>query len=258
MSATMESVLVGYDDPRISKYFDPATDASLYPEHPDFPYKGIRNGAELGAKGDRLTFSNISSDFNPTTSDGMRRAFMSDETHFLMAEAALRNWNGAGSASAHYEAGVKASFDEWGAAGASAYLADDTSTPIDYNDPKAEGAINDFVTRMTVTIAWDEAADNELKLEKIITQKWISAYMNSIEIWVDHRRTGYPKLPYNYQNDSNSDWGVVADDDFLRRLNFVNGERSNNGDGVAGATAALGGPDEIGTRLWWDTGGPNF
>ena len=83
--------------------------------------------------------------------------------------------------------------------------------------------------------------------------------MNSIEIWVDHRRTGYPKLPYNYQNDSNSDWGVVAADDFLRRLNFVNGERANNGPGVAGATAALGGPDEIGTRLWWDlaTGG-NF
>jgi hypothetical protein len=270
MSATMESVLVGYEDPRISKYFDPATtDAALYADHPSYPYKGIRNGAQLGAKGDRLSYSNISSDFNPTTSDGMRRAFMSEETHFLMAEAALRGWAGAGSAKVHYEQGVKDSFDEWGAAGAAAYLADDTKTPLDYDDPKADadpvadgiqnGAVNDFVTRMTVTVAWDDAADNELKLEKIITQKWISAYMNSIEIWVDHRRTGYPKLPYNYQNDSNSDWGVVAADDFLRRLNFVNGERANNGPGVAGATAALGGPDEIGTRLWWDlaTGG-NF
>lgn len=268
MSATMESVLIGYDDPRISKYFDPATDDTLYPDHPDFPYKGIRNGATLGAKGDRLSYSNISSDFNPTTADGMRRAFMSAETHFTLAEAALRGWNTPLSAQGHYEQGVKESFDEWGAAGAAGYLADNTKTPLDYDDPKADsdpdadgiqnGAINDFVTRMTATVAWDEAADNELKLEKIMTQKWIAAYMNSMEIWVDHRRTGYPKLPYNYQNDSNEDWGIVAADDFLRRMTFVNGERSNNGDGVAGATGFLGGPDEIGTRLWWDTGGPNF
>lgn len=266
MSATMESVLVGYEDGRISKYFDEATpsgeagetEAAYFGDHPDFKYKGIRNGAELGAKGDRLSFSNMSADFNPTTADGMRRCFMSTETHFLLAEAALRGWTGAGSAQANYEQAVNDSFAEWGAAGAADYLADDTKVPLDYNDPKAEGDVNDFVTRMTVTVKWDEAADNELKLEKIITQKWIAAYMNSIEIWVDHRRTGYPKLPYNYQNDSNSDWGVVAADDFLRRLIFVNGERNNNAGGVAGATTHLGGPDEIGTRLWWDTGGSNF
>ena len=62
---------------------------------------------------------------------------------------------------------------------------------------------------------WDEAADNEIKLEKIMTQKWIAAQHNSIEAWVDHRRTGYPKLPYNYQNDSSPDHGVIAEDDFL-------------------------------------------
>jgi hypothetical protein len=285
MSATMESVLVGYKDGRISKYFDEATpgkgvdaadaagvnetEAAYFALHPDSKYLGIRNGATLGAKGDRLNFSNIASDFNPTTSDGMRRCFMSAETHFLLSEAALRGWTGSGSAQAHYEQGVKDSFDEWGAAGAANYLADNTSTPLDYHDPKADadpdaagvqdnGGINDFVTRITATVAWDEAADNELKLEKIMTQKWIAAYMNTIEIWVDHRRTGYPKLPYNYQNDSNEDWGIIPADDFLRRMTFVNGERSNNGDGVAGATTALGGLDEIGTRLWWDTGGPNF
>ena len=51
---------------------------------------------------------------------------------------------------------------------------------------------------------------------------------------------------------------MIPDDDFLRRMPFVNGERNNNPDGVADATEKLGGPDEIGTRLWWDTGGPNF
>ena len=269
MSASMESVLVGYEDGRLSQYFEPATDASLTPDHPNLPYKGIRNGATLGAKDDRLTYSNISADFNPTTADGMRRCFMSSETHFLLAEAALRGWAGAGSAQEHYEQGVMDSFAEWGAAGAATYLQDDTKIPIDYNDPKAgTGDVNDFRTGETdprimnrfgnITVKWDEAADNEVKLEKIITQKWIAAYMNTIEAWVDHRRTGYPKIPYNYQNDSNEDWGIIPADDFLRRMPFVDAERNNNAAGVADATEKLGGPDEIGTRLWWDTGGPNF
>ena len=111
-----------------------------------------------------------------------------------------------------------------------------------------------------MTVAWDEAASNEIKLEKIMTQKWIAAQHNSIEAWVDHRRTGYPKLPYNYQNDSSPDHGVIADDDFLKRvpLFFGNSEQVNNPVGYADAVAKLGGEDLISTRLWWDTGGPNF
>lgn len=256
MSATMESVLGGYEDPRVTSYFDPATDNTLYSDHPDFPYKGIRNGAELVAKDDRLAYSTIASAFQTWPA---RRCFTSSETHFLLAEAALRGWAGTGTAQAHYETGVKESFDEWGTGGADAYLQkDETYLPFDYDDPKASGAVNDFVSRIKVPVKWDDAEDNEVKLEKIMTQKWIAAVHNTIEIWVDHRRTGYPKLPYNYKNDSNADWGVIPADDFLRRMPFVNGERDNNPDGVADATQKLGGPDEIGTRLWWDTGGPNF
>ena len=256
MSATMESVLVGYEDPRIEKFFDPATDDTLYPDHPDAPYKGIRNGALLVAKDDRLTYSTIASYFNSGITE--RPMLTASDVHFTLAEAALRGWAGAGSAQEHYEAGVRASFGYWGAGGADDYLQDDTKLPIDYDDPKASGDENDFVSRWTVTVKWDDAADNEVKLDKIMTQKWIAQVHNTVEIWVDHRRTGYPKLPYNYKNDSNSDWGIIPADDFLRRMPFVNGERNNNPDGVADATTKLGGPDEIGTRLWWDTGGPNF
>lgn len=255
MSASMESILIGYKDPRVSKFFDPATDDTLYPDHPDYPYKGIRNGAVLVAKGDRLSYSNISSDFKKVTN---RRYFTAAETHFLLAEAALRGWSGSGDAREHYEAGVKSSFEDWGAGSANNYLEDSTSLPLNYDDPKAEGEVNDFVSRITNTVAWDEDADKETKLEKIITQKWIDGYTNSIEAWVDHRRTGYPKLPYNYKNDSNADWGVIPADDFLRRVVFVTSQRENNAASVAEATQFLGGPDEIGTRLWWDTGGPNF
>ncbi|MFT4567567.1 MAG: hypothetical protein ACI9FN_002534 [Saprospiraceae bacterium] len=257
MSATMESVLGGYNDPRVEKYFDPATDPAVYAEHPEFPYKGVHAASVLNAKGDRLSFSTINSQFN-NNGYSSRRVFTSSETHFLLAEAALRGWAGAGSAQDNYENGVREGFAEWGAGGVDGYLADDTSVPWDYTDPKAENNDNAFDSRIKVTVKWDEAADNEVKLEKIMTQKWIAAVHNTVEIWVDHRRTDYPKLPFNFKNDSDATWGVIGADDFLRRMPFINGERNNNAAGVADATSKLGGPDEIGTRLWWDTGGPNF
>ncbi len=259
MSATMESVLVGYKDNRITKYFDPVSDKALVPDHPEFPYKGIRNGAKLVAKDDHTSYSTINSSFKDATK---RRLFTSCETYFLLAEASLRGWTGAGNAKTNYENGVKASFKEWGADGVESYLADDTSLPIDYNDivydGQDDGTINDFKSRIKCTIKWDESATNEEKLEKIMTQKWISGYMNTVETWVDHRRTDYPKLPFNYQNNSNEDWGIIPADGFLRRMPFVNSERENNPDGVKDATTKLGGPDLISTRLWWDVEGPNF
>ena len=257
MSATMESVLVGYKDPRIAKFFDPVADESLVPDHPEYPYKGIRNGASLDAKDDHTPYSTISSDFKSVTE---RRFIGAAEVEFIKAEAVLRGWTSAalGTAQEHYEAGVNASFAEWGAGGAATYLDNDTDLPIDYDDIVYTGDRNDFVNRMTVTVKWDDTDTNEEKLDKIITQKWIAARTNSMEAWVDHRRTGYPKLPYLFENNSSSEDGVIAADDFLKRVIYTNGQRANNAASVAEAVGFLGGPDEIGTRLWWDTGGPNF
>ena len=97
----------------------------------------------------------------------------------------------------------------------------------------------------------ESTGTNEENLEKIITQKWIAAYTNSIEAWVDHRRTGYPKLPYNYKNDSNSDFGIVPADEFMKRMVFPVGEKNNNASGYASGVSALGGP----MRLIPDYGG---
>ncbi len=255
MSAGMESFLVGLKDPRISKYFQPATNASLYADHPAYPYKGIRNGAYLVAKDDHTAFSMINSSFESIT----ERPYMTaSEVYFDLAEAALRGWEGAGDAQTNYEAGVRASFAQWGASGVDAYLADDTSKPIDYNDPVYSGTINDFTSRSTVTVKWNDADSNELKLEKIITQKWIAGFTNPNEPWADFRRTGYPKLPTVYKNDSNSDWGIIPANEWIKRMPFVNSERTSNPAGVAAAVATMKGGDLISTRLWWDTGNSNF
>jgi hypothetical protein len=260
MGAGMEEFLVGLKDPRISKMFAPATDATLYPDHPEYPYKGIASGAYLGAKDEREQYSKISEDWKAVTS---RRFLTAAEMHFALAEAKLKGWSGISlSAKELYEGGVKASFSDWGAGGVDAYLADGDSKPINYIErvPKAAPETrNSYTTNSTVTVKWDESATNEEKLEKIITQKWIDAFTNANEVWCDHRRTGYPKLHYVPKNDSNDDWGIIADDDFPYRWPFVTAEINSNPQGVADAATKLGaGGDKISTPLWWDVAGPNF
>jgi hypothetical protein len=255
MSAGMESFLVGLKDPRISKYFQPATDSKLYSDHPDYPYKGIRNGASLVAKDDHTAFSKINESFKSIT----KRSYLSaTEVYFDLAEAALRGWTGAGDAKSNYENGVRLSFAEWGAGGVDTYLADETSKPIDYIDPKYDGVINSFKSRSTVTVKWNDADSPEQKLEKIITQKWIAGFFNPNEPWADFRRTGYPKIPTVYKNDSGADWGIIPAGEWIKRMPFVEKERSSNPEGISDATTKLGGPDLISTRLWFDTGKANF
>lgn len=255
MGAPMESFMVGLKDGRISKYYSPADFSNLYADHPTVPYKGIRNGAYCDAKIDKVPYSRISYDFNSVQT---RRAFTAAEVSFLKAEAALRGWAGAGDAKTNYENGVKLSFADWGASGVDSYLADATSTPVNYVDPK--DARNNFTASSTITVAWNAGDSNELKLEKIMTQKWINNFTNTLEAWVDFRRTGYPKIPHVAKNDSNADWGVIPADQWIKRMPFINGERTGNTAAVADAVAKMGAgaKDDIATRLWWDTTGPNF
>jgi hypothetical protein len=251
MGGPIESFMVGLKDGRISKYFSPVSDASLHADHPASPYKGIRNGAFIDAKIQRVSFSKVSTDFNSVQT---RRHFTASEVAFLKAEAALRGWKDAGDAKANYEDGVKLSFADWGAAGVDAYLADATSKPINYVDPI--DSRNNFAATSTVTVAWDEADSKELKLEKIMTQKYLATFTNTLEAWVDHRRTGYPKIPSAAKNDSGSEWGLIPPGQFVKRWPFLNGERTGNAAGVADAVSKMGtgAKDDIATRLWWDTG----
>lgn len=249
MNASMESILVGYNDPRGSAYFDNSVATG--------DLKGVRGGLpllpgygdELAQKADYINYSAINDDVHTSTVQLMTAA----EVYFLRAEAALRGWAGAGDAQTNYETGISLSFDQHGQSGASAYVADNTSTPNDYVD--TYNSANNIAAVSTATIAWDAAADNDTKLEKIITQKWIAMFPEGQEAWSEFRRTGYPKI---FPVVSNQSGGTIDTDIQIRRIPFVDSELSTNPDGVAGAISHLDGPDTGGTRLWWDTGGSNF
>ncbi|KQC00571.1 SusD/RagB family nutrient-binding outer membrane lipoprotein [Pedobacter sp. Hv1] len=252
--APLGAILGGYNDPRLPKYMTPAADAAVSGQ-----YIGIRNGitlvdndryrsyskpAALSANGDYFSGSN-----------GKARLACAAETWFLKAEAALLGWTNAGDIQTNYESGVKVSFDEWGVSGAAtAYLADNTSTAKPYIDPKAVVAgQNDVLTGSpylsNITIKWDVAATDEKKLERIITQKWIAIYPDGQEAWSEFRRTGYPKL---FPVINNASGGTISTTAFIRRLPFCTKFINSNPGGYQRAVATLGGPDNGGTKLWWD------
>ncbi|WP_431215537.1 SusD/RagB family nutrient-binding outer membrane lipoprotein [Puia sp. P3] len=86
-------------------------------------------------------------------------------------------------------------------------------------------------------------------LEQIITQKWLALYPDGQEAWTEFRRTGYPKLFPVVVNNSG---GTISTTGFIRRINFAQTEKNTNSGAVDAAVQLLGGPDNGGTRLWWD------
>ncbi len=249
MNASMESILIGYNDGRANAYFD-ASEATG-------DIKGARSGVpllpgyddELAQKADYIQYSKINDNIHTPKVQLMTTA----EVYFLRAEAALRGWAGSGDAQANYEQGIVSSFSQHGVGGSAAYIADNTSTPQDYID--TFNPSNNIAAVSDITIAWDNAASNEEKLERIITQKWIAMFPEGQEAWSEYRRTGYPKI---FPVVSNQSAGAIDTDIQIRRIPFVDSELSTNAAGVTGAISKLGGPDHGGTRLWWDVGGPNF
>ncbi len=254
MNASIESFMRGYNDPRINKYFSEVKegDNSTTPIVPG-TLKGIRNGLpllsnysdELAQKAAYVNFAVIHKDVMTPDIQLMTAA----EVWFLKAEAALRGWAGAGDIQTNYETGIRTSFEQRGVGGVDAYITDNISTPMDYVDPvNPSNSINALTD---ITIAWDNAATNEEKLERIITQKWIAIYPDGMEAWSEFRRTGYPKI---FPVVSNQSGGTIDTDIQIRRIPFAVSEYDTNSDAVQAAIQMLGGPDTGGTRLWWDTG----
>lgn len=236
MNANMESILVGYNDPRISKYFEPATGQGYAGE-----YKGIRQGTGYNhtkyINHSRLTIKQISSAILMTAA----------EVWFLRAEAALRGWISE-DVERCYRKGVETSFIQWGVGNISEYL-ENESYAIDYTDTFNHEY--NIEARCNVSPKWEPEASNEVKLEKIITQKWIAMFPEGCEAWAEQRRTGYPRLFPVLVNMSE---GKIDTETMIRRLNFPVGIKTANPAQYEALCNELGGIDTAGTRLWWDTG----
>jgi hypothetical protein len=238
LNADLECYLNGFKDPRAVKFALPAS----APADVAGKIKGIRNGIQVlnkSYKGYSLL------NFNPADKVLIMTAA---ESYFLRAEGALYKWNMGGTAHSFYEAGISKSFDQYGVGGLPVYLSDSNSKPTDYVDP-VDPTYN-MASPSTVTIAWNETALDAIKLEQIITQKWIAIFPDGQEAWSEFRRTGYPKLFPNAVNESG---GQILPGKFIRRLPYPSYFTTSNPKGVASAVSnSLGGPDAMSTPLWWD------
>lgn len=234
LGASMQSILLGYNDPRIAVWFKTSTIPGRTSE-----YVGVRTGINVVRSSYQL-FSELN-----VTDQTPIPWMMASEVCFLKAEGAIRGWNVGGTAQQFYEAGITAAFAESGATMPANYLTNSTSRPANYVD--YANSANNINAVSTATIRWNETATFAVKLDKIITQKWLALYPNGQEAWSEFRRTGSPQIFRIQLNRGNIDINRQ-----VRRLPYPLAQYQQNGAQVARGVQLLGGPDNGGTPLWWD------
>jgi hypothetical protein len=240
MGSSMYSYLVGYEDPRLMKYFKPSN--SDYAQNVPFAgakYQAIPTG--YGSKDEYFSAFSLPNIEKTTPTYWMRAS----EVYFLRAEGALMGWNMGDTAENLYRKGVETSFTENGI---------EVTKVADYLSSNKTPAVFD-------TFYWGDApapthlttqftGTNEQKLEKIITQKWIALYPNGQEAWTEWRRTGYPKLHPVEQNKSG---GVISSTQGVRRLPYpISKLSAQDRANIDKALILLGGANTGATKVWWD------
>jgi hypothetical protein len=266
ISASFESILKGYNDPRLAKMALPVgwmnkgdiKDQNGKDTGSAGQIHGVRNGFEVPTGGEYKMYSipMVNTDgSNPMSTDYPLPIMKRAESFFLRAEGALRGWAMGGTAEDFYNAGIKASFDDYGVSSDYATYIKGTTNAADYVDPH-NPALN-IKGMNDVPVKFLANGTNEQKLQQIITQKWIAGFPEGLNAWSEFRRTGYPKLFPIVNNHSEfpelTNLGI-------RRMPFCNDEKNNNKAGYESGVKILSsrGGDNIATRLWWDTTAGNF
>lgn len=280
LNASFESILKAYDHPVLSFLFTKNSHPIINKDDPSkiYPaesgYVGLRSGIRmLSGQAYNVNFRTAYSRISEAILEMPLFVIKLSEVQFLRAEGALRGWNMGGSAESFYNLAIENAysdtelkiydelnddfiyFDQTKYRPALAnYMKTENARDIDYVDPYS----NEYNRKSTlkVGVKWNNGDNNETKLEKIITQKYIAGFPNSFVAWGDLRRTGYPRIfPVVYDDGD----GSIPAGDIIRRIPFSGTSQEAIRNDIANTgLRALGGPDKQGTRLWWDVAGANF
>jgi hypothetical protein len=187
-------------------------------------YPGYRPPVGQGQDYSQINFNVVGNSTAPTP------IISYAQTQLLLAEAAYRGWLPAGAQTAqqYYEAGVRASMDEY----------DIYPNTL---KPKAIPTTLQDQYLQVAGVAWNNA--DALKL--INTQYWIASFNNGYEAWSNWRRSGYPVLsPNSFNNNLNGG--------FIRRFAYPLREVTANPENYQAAVTSIGGKDDLVTRVFWD------
>ncbi|KOP39231.1 SusD/RagB family nutrient-binding outer membrane lipoprotein [Flavobacterium sp. WLB] len=250
MTASMESILVGYNDPRLAKWFAPLDASAPTPVYRGQPIGGLED--QFGT----TKFSAFNNDImgngaagNVSESKNIE-IFMASENYLSRAEGALNGWNMGGTAQSLYETGIRLSLQQWGitnAADINSYIAGST-LPTLPNVLTVYPTLDLQDIPVKLPVAWSSTEANQRT--QIAVQKYLAIFPESWEAWADLRRSD-AKVIYPPLNTDNTDPGVGKS--LMKRIIYVTNEYSSNKDAVTDGISKLGGPDSGGTKLWWDT-----
>jgi hypothetical protein len=194
-------------DPRLAVIAKPAT--------VDGEYRGFQNGAATQPQ--LNTVSRIGAVYRDDPA-GFTPFFRACETYYILAEAAMLNYNVGMTAAEAYERAVRLSMEDNGVSGeeTEAYLA-------------GKGQWNNTKER----IWWDQ---------------WVALFKENHEAWCLYRRTGVPTTNYPSLN---SIYGTAHNDQPFR-LPYPNNEYLYNADQLNVVLSDI--KDYCwGRQLWWDT-----
>ena len=213
-------------DPRMFKYFDiegylGARDPEKFPRDSYDSFYGIPLGLEQNSEVTAWVPYICSINSKMLAMDAKLPVITAARVLLTEAEAANRGWISA-DAKTLYEAGIKASFDQWGADGADDYIA-------------------------SAGVAFKGGNDG---LEQIALQRWIAGYLSDgVQAWADWRRMDVPKL---FVGPAAVTQGLTHH--FPYRLAYSPSvDAELNGENYPDALKDLrGGKDDRDSRLWWD------
>lgn len=199
----------------------PITDFTGYNGgNPTSPYSD--NAALVAAK----NISKVNDRFYKDATNEPSSVLSYSELEFILAEATARGWI-SGSAKAHYDNAIKASFTFY-----QTYV----KNPNQYF---GGFDVNQYLTKSLVL--YDNSAPLATQLEKIMTQKYMTMFHQSQwTSYYDYLRTGYPNYPLQT--------GVSAP----LRFRYPQAEYNYNSANLQAALAAqYGGNDNINSKPWW-------
>lgn len=290
MSSAMESVLKGYEDPRMPVYFNPtqnSIDANLGANggkyNPDdlahpLQFNGLRNG--LTAADMALPLNNHAANsrhgarWNSSTADvlyfsdfyfedGVWKAG-SDATTFSAGQATPSNVMCTAEAYFLRAEGAMLGWNMGGGTAKQYYEAGITASMNQWGitDPAAIAA---YIASTNVPVPPQDAQNSPalstvpvawggaeaVQHEQISLQKWLAIFPDGNEGWADVRRSGYLKLYPVVKSDNPEIPDPTTQD--IKRIPFMVSEKANNAKGVATGVPLLGsGGDKSTTPLWWD------
>lgn len=198
--------LNAWNDPRLARW---NTQARNKANTANIGYKGIPSAYA----GSDAQFQYVPSNFNvalataPMTSVLMPYA----EVEFIKAECAQRGWTTA-DARLHYERGVKASIEQWGAT-------------------------------MPTTYFQQAAAAYDGTLQRIMLQKYYALFFVDYQQWFEYRRTGLPVLPRGQDLQNGGRMPV--------RFKYPLVVQTTNATNYRQAVQQMG-ADDVNTKVWWE------